>query len=74
MLDFLRKEFQSIGPNLDVRIDIPFDYDALINNREYLESLKTYLTVFDYYKVEALHSLKATEELNRQIENYIDES
>ncbi len=74
MLDFLRTEFKSIGLELDQRIDIPFDYNALIKNREYLESLKTYLSVFDYYKVEALNSLNATEELKSQIEMYLDES
>ena len=74
MLDFLRKEFQSIGSNMEIRIAIPYDYDSLIQNKEYLESLKTYVSVFDYYEIKAESSLRETEKLKQQIEEYLDES
>jgi hypothetical protein len=73
MLYFLRTEFRSIGLELDQRIDIPFNYDALINNKVYLESLKTYLSVFDYYNREAKNSLDETEKLRQHIEAYLSE-
>jgi hypothetical protein len=39
----------------------------------YLESLKTYLSVFDYYNREAKNSLDETEKLKQHIEAYLSE-
>jgi hypothetical protein len=46
--------------------NVPF-YEALTNNQEFIESLKTYSEVFQYFKIEAVSTLSECENLHQDI-------
>ncbi len=68
MLDLLRKEFIATGIKNDTKTIIPVNYELLVANREYVESLKTYFAVFDYYQEKSIEVIKASNELKAKIE------
>lgn len=72
MLDILRTEFIAIGTNQDTRKVIPINYESLLKNREYIESLKTYLTVFNYYQDKSLETIDESKRLKQLIENHLN--
>lgn len=72
MLDILRTKFTAIGTNNDYRKVIPVNYESLLVNREYIESLKTYLTVFNYYKDKSLETIDESKRLKQLIEDQLN--
>jgi len=68
MLDFLRTKFIQDRDGNDNRIRIPIDYESLKNDRVYIESLKAYIGVFEYYKEWSLHIIDAAKKLKKNIE------
>lgn len=77
MLDFRNKSFitthvengapdsENRGPDLSV----PLDYEALVANRAFVESLKTYRSIFRSFKRESILMLSECEALHTNIEN-----
>ncbi len=68
MLDFVRTEFITIGTDYKSKSVIPADYEKLLKNREYIESLKSYIGVFSEYRDKSLEIIGETEDLKKQIE------
>ncbi len=67
MLEFMTTEFISkLLANGD-RSRFPRDYKALINNQEFIESLKLYSEVFQYFKIQATSALNECEKLHQDI-------
>ena len=72
MLDILRTEFIAIGTNSDSRKVIPVKYESLLKNREYIESLKAYIYVFDYYQEKSIETIDESKRLKKLIENHLN--
>jgi hypothetical protein len=72
MLDLLRTEFIAVGTNNDTKKIIPVNYESLLKNREYIESLKTYLTVYNYYHDKSLETINESKRLKELIENNLN--
>ena len=51
---------------------IPLNYESLLKNREYIESLKTYITVFKFYRDISLEINDQSKELKQQIEHNLN--
>jgi uncharacterized membrane protein YgaE (UPF0421/DUF939 family) len=68
MLDFVRTEFIAVGTEYETQYIYPADYELLLKNREYKESLKTYIAVFDQYLERSLSLLDQSKELKLKIE------
>ena len=67
MIDFMTTEFISTRlANGDLG-RFPKNYKALINNQEFIESLKLYLEVFQYFKMETTSTLNECEKLHQDI-------
>lgn len=72
MLDYLRREFITVGTDGNTKKIYPVSYDLLLENREYIESLKTYLTIFNFYRDRSMEAIEESEALKIQIENYLN--
>ena len=71
MLDYMRKDFtyKSLAPiNREL---IPNDYEALKNDKVYIQSLRTFLDVNNYYLKKLNMTLKNAVDLKQDIEDYI---
>ena len=68
MLDFVRTEFITLGTDYETKKVVPAAYEQLIKNREYLESLKSYIGVFNHYREKSIEIIDQTETLKRQVE------
>ncbi|MDT0558337.1 DUF6090 family protein [Ichthyenterobacterium sp. W332] len=73
MLDFIRKDFTFSTSNNGQIVMRPNNYEALKVNKEYIQSLRTFLFVSEYY-YNNLNDIKAEAiQLKKDIETYIKE-
>ncbi|WP_412560793.1 DUF6090 family protein [Winogradskyella sp. MIT101101] len=73
MLPFMRKEFTLINMHKENRALIPNDYEALKNNKEYIQSLRTFLDVQSYYLNVLNLNLDNAVKLKQDMKEYINE-
>ena len=81
MLDYRNKSFitthieneapdsENSGPD----ISVPIDYEALVSNQAFVESLKTYRSIFRSFKRESILMLAECEALHSEVENELKE-
>jgi len=81
MLDYRNKSFitthieneapdsENSGPD----ISVPLDYEALVLNQAFVESLKTYRSIFRSFKRESILMLAECEALHSEVENELKE-
>ncbi len=71
MIDYYRKNFNTVFVNETLDKLVPIDFEALKNDKEYIQSLKTWLGVNIPY-LEILNSTKEeAEQLKKDIEDYL---
>ena len=73
MLDYLRKDFTLKNIGSEDRKVIPNDFEALKKDKEYIQSLRTFLDVKIYYLNKLNITLKKAEQLKKDIENYLND-
>ncbi|MEY8020456.1 DUF6090 family protein [Muriicola sp. SD30] len=71
MLDYLNGYFVSRLDENGRAIRLPVNYDELINNRQFIESLKNYKYVYDYFIRESKITLNECKALLQEIEKEI---
>ena len=71
MLDYLRKDFTLKNPGSIDRKVIPNDFEALKKDKEYIQSLRTFLDVKIYYLNKLNITLGKAEQLKKDIEDYL---
>ncbi|MFD2823032.1 DUF6090 family protein [Lacinutrix iliipiscaria] len=72
MLDYYRKKFTIIIINNSVEKLVPNDFDALKKDKEYIQSIKTFLSVNIAY-FETLNNVEnEAKQLKKDIENYLE--
>jgi hypothetical protein len=72
MLDLLRTEFISVGTDNDTKKVLPVNYESLLTNRVYIESLKAYLSVYNFYLNKSLEVIEESKKLKQQIEHNLN--
>ncbi len=72
MLKFPRTLFKTIIANGYSTGQIPHNYDALLNNNEYIESLKMYLSIYGSNLKSTITFKKSTEKLLEELKLYIE--
>jgi hypothetical protein len=73
MLDFIRKDFTFSTSNNGQRVMQPNNYEALKANKEYIQSLRTFLFVSEYYH-NNLNEIKTEAiQLKEDIETYLND-
>lgn len=71
MLDYLRKDFIIQDEAPSKRLIVPNDFENLKNDKEYIQSLRTFLDVKKYYANKLNLTLDQAELLKSHIESYI---
>ena len=71
ILKFIRTLFISQRDKNNKRIQIPVNYDDLLENIEYVESLKSYSQAYRLYLNASKRYLNETKVLKREIEAYL---
>ena len=71
MLDYLRKDFVIQDEAPSKRLIVPNDFENLKNDKEYIQSLRTFLDVKKYYVNKLNLTLDQAELLKSHIESYI---
>lgn len=74
MIDYLRKDFITTFTDNSERgaLFLPSDYDSLVENGEFLQSIKVYRDIQELYIKNLEHSLNETQELLSLITDYLD--
>jgi len=68
MLDLLRTEFIGVGLENDTKIIVPVNYEILLKNREYIESLKSYISVYNSYRDTSIEIIDQSKKLKHKTE------
>ena len=71
MLDYIRKDFTLKNLENQYRTLVPNDFEGLKKDREYIQSLRTFLDVKNYYLNKLNLTLKEAKQLKKDIETYI---
>ena len=72
MLDYYRKYFTTIFDKEDKKTSMPNDFEALKTNKEYIQSLKTFLNINKYYLGKLITGKEEATQLKKTIENYLN--
>ena len=72
MLDFYRKYFTTQFDKEDKKTLVPNDFEALKANREFIQSLKTYLNINKYYLEKLKTGKEEASQLKKDIDNYLN--
>ena len=72
MLDFYRKYFTTQFDEEDKKTLVPNDFEALKANREFIQSLKTYLNINKYYLEKLKTGKEEASQLKKDIDNYLN--
>ena len=70
ILGYLRKDFTQNNIDTGNRLIVPNNFEELKKDKEYIQSLKTFLDVKVYYLNKSNIALKQAELLKKRIENY----
>jgi hypothetical protein len=74
MLDLLTNEFITVGTENETKKVVPVNYELLLKNRKYIECLKTYIAIFNYYKEASVEISDQSKKLKKQIEYFLNKS
>ena len=72
MLDYYRKYFTTQLDEENKKTFIPNDFDSLKLNKEYIQSLKTYLNINKYYLGKLKTGKEEATQLKKTIDNYLN--
>jgi hypothetical protein len=71
MIDYFRKDFTMVLDNTHIETLVPNNFEALKKDKEYVQSLRTFLSVNDNYLNQLKIANQSAKELKDNIENYI---